>query len=610
MFLCITPSCFAQCGEPIKSSDQNNMDNAIKAYESKKFTNAYTLFKKVAARNPNSPDVNFYLGMIATKRDNKPAAIRKYFTKTIELCPEYENALAHFYMAVIHYTDENYEQAVQELNRYFDLANNSKNPAYEEVYEEASNYLYWSKFLADAELHKAPFQPKVIKGVSSKYDELLPYFTWDKQQAYYLRIVPEDLPPTFYSRQMVDKIPQLMMSEFKNGNYSTGEVLPAPFNQTENEGGVTITADNKLLYYSLIRPTIDGYNNCDIYYSEFRGGVWTDIKPAGRQINNERYWDSQPSITPDGKYLYFASNRPGGVGGIDIWRCKRLPNGDWSRAENLGSRINTPRNEKCPFIHADGHTLYFASNGWQGFGGYDMYFININDNSIARPTNLGLPINTEEDNICFGVTIDGEKAYFSGKMPEYDHVGGSDIFEFDLYPAARPEAMHLITATVTDSAQKPLDAIITVQHYGAEDAEYYVTEGECKFALSCDETNIITVEQDGYMPIIRAITPGYVKNGTYDQQQYILRPLKLNKRYPLNGINYNPTNKELSYKSKKILDAYVQFLQNHPMMHICICSPQNSEARVVYNYLLSKKLRKERLSVGGGSQLEIKIKQL
>jgi Tol biopolymer transport system component len=154
--------------------------------------------------------------------------------------------------------------------------------------------------------------------------------------------------------------------------------LPAPFNSGDPEGGVSLTADGRELYFSIIR-TVAGYANSDVYCVRRVDGVWQQPDALGPQVNGDRTWESQPTVSPDGRTLIFASNRKGGQGGIDLWRCHRLKNGDWSRAENLGPAVNTAGNERLPFIHADSKTLYFASNGWQGFGGYDMYFINLTD---------------------------------------------------------------------------------------------------------------------------------------------------------------------------------------------------------------------------------------
>ena len=259
-----------------------------------------------------------------------------------------------------------------------------------------------------------------------------------------------------------------------------------------------MTADNRELYYPVIRR-FRGYNNSDIYFTCPDSNGWRPIVNAGENVNGADTWESQPSITPDGQWLYFASNRKGGLGGTDIWRCHRKADGTWGKAQNLGSAVNTPGNERCPFIHADGHTLYFSSNGWQGFGGYDMYFIDLDKKEQTKPINLGLPINTEEDDIAFGVTPDGTHAYYAGRTSGPDRMGGADVLMFDLYATARPEGMTLRTVTIVGPDGKPLEGTIEVNHGSPTPALYRAdNQGRCSILLSTSKANALTVAAPGH----------------------------------------------------------------------------------------------------------------
>lgn len=603
------------CGYRFKPSDQAQFDKAIESYKAKRYTESAASLRKLSARNPKAADPYFYLGMIAVKHDYNTAAIRRYFTKLLEVCPEYPSPLAYFYNGVILYTDNRFEEAVEMFDRYFSMSSMHPDPETDAVYEEASNYLYWSRFLAEAELNKAPFNPRVILGISSHEDEILPYISWDGSQAYYLRKVPLEKKKTYYVRDYEEKAWKMYMSRWRDTCFSTGEELPAPFNQHESEGGVSMTSDNRLLFYSVAERTKEGYNNCDIWYSEWKGGAWSEIKNAGRQVNGEKSWESQPSITPDGQYLYFASNRAGGIGGTDIWRCRRLPNGDWSRAENLGSSVNTAGNEKCPFIHADGHTLYFASDGWQGFGGYDMYFINISDASIQCPTNMGLPFNTEDDDICFGADAAGTHAYFAGRSVEYAGVGGRDVFRFELYPAARPEPMKPAVIQVCDSLGNPIEAVAVVRRYGADEARYLSDgkTGETVMMLSEKEDNVVSVEAEGFLPWVKVVRHGEMKRAKNHSEKALLKPLRLHAAIELPKDIFTGKDPILTAQGREILDQYAAFLQEHPMVHISIAGPSAAKVRAVYDYLLSKKLRKERLQIrqeAPSAQIQMKIIQL
>lgn len=583
------------CHPHFSGSDKSDFDKGIEAYNNKRYQQCLSLMRKVSQRNRTAADPYFYMGISAVKCGERPAAIRSHLTKLFKYCPDYPNALAYFYMGVVEYTYKNYEDAVVQLNRYFDIANQQPNPAYDVVYEEASTYLYWSEFLAQAQQNQVPFYPTILRGPSSRYNEHRPFITPDGKELYYLREIPDPRKKTFYSREQDNMVLRLFVSRWKDTAYTAGEQLPLPFNRDDVEmSNITSTADGNLIFLSVMSSD-NGHPNCDIYYCRRTNGKWGALQNAGRNVNGERTWDSQPSITPDGQYLYFVSNRSGGQGGDDIWRCRRLANGDWSRAENLGPAVNTPGNEKSPFIHADGKTLYFASNGWQGFGGYDMYFIDLTDTYLQRPTNLGLPINSEENDISFNVSTDGKQGYFAGKSTEWAGIGGNDIFSFELYPAAQPEEMDIVSGTLLTSSGKKAQGTIAVLRQKS-DADLYAvdsSDGRFAIALSARNSNTVIVNIENCMPRV-AIGNAHQLRRDLNAADFTAQPAVLWGRYTLplasNVAKSIATNRQMA----TILDAYADYLLQHPRMHIRIEATTIDEAKTIYDYLLSRQLRAER----------------
>ena len=480
------------------SAETSRMERAVKDYQKGRYRPSTEELRKLAALYPDNPDIYFYLGLNAVKRNFNVTGIRRYFPQVLKLNPNYPDAVAHYYVGLIHYTDMEYDKAEEDFKRYFEIANSSGTPESDAIYMEASNYLYWSQFLAEAYRNLAPFDPHVVAGLSTPEEEAMPFITVDGQHCYLLRSTSSASRTSYYSREMEEKRLQLYVCDRKDTLFGTGSLLKAPFNQGDPEGGVTLTADNRELYYPVIRR-FRGYNNSDIYFTCPDSNGWRPIVNAGENVNGADTWESQPSITPDGQWLYFASNRKGGLGGTDIWRCRRKADGTWGKAQNLGSAVNTPGNERCPFIHADGHTLYFSSNGWQGFGGYDMYFIDLDKQEQTKPINLGLPINTEEDDIAFGVTPDGTHAYYAGRTSGPDRMGGADVLMFDLYATARPEGMALRTVTIVGPDGKPLEGTIEVNHGSPSPALYRAdNQGRCTILLSTSKANTLTVAAPGH----------------------------------------------------------------------------------------------------------------
>ena len=574
-----------ECGSEIKAADRAAFDKAVGLFENRQFKESAQAMRKVASRNPNAPDPQFWLGLTAAKDGFNTTAIRRYFGRCIELCPDYPNPLAHYYMGVIYYTDDRYDDAVAELERYFSLAEGSNDRAVNIVYEEASNYLYWSRFLAEATLNEAPFNPHRLAGASSlKNDEMLPYITVDGSEIFYLRQLPEQQSPTFYHSDIERKQWRLCSSRWHDTCFDKGSVMPPPFNSGDPEGGVSLTADGNELYFSIIRDN-SGYANSDIYCVRCVDGRWQQPEPLGRQVNSPDSWESQPTVSPDGSLLLFASNRKGGHGGIDIWRCRRLPGGDWSRAENLGDAVNTMGNEKFPFLAADGRTLYFLSDGWQGFGGFDVYFANLSDPYGNRPTNLGLPINSDADELSFGVTADGRRAYFSGRLPD---SRSNDILVFDLYPSARPEPMRLCRLQAFDTLGRPLNASVSLLSGSVYHAD---GDGVISTVLSEQYDNVLTFTADGCLPYVLRLRASDVLRGRVGEGVTLLPAVS--------GMV-----QRFDVADEAALTALAQWLIDNPRVRLAVECPKKGDAEKAYSFLKQKNIRADRLTFRGGTDIQ------
>ena len=577
------------CNVAVSQADAKSYAEALRLYEAHSYKEAAQKMRRVASRNPQSADPQYWLGMMAVKDGYNATAIRRYFSRCISLCPSYPEGLAHYYMGVIHYTDEHYEEAVDEFNQYFARANDASDRSLLAVYEEASNYLHWSQFLMEASLNTAPFDPHKVEAASSKHPEAMPYFTLDGREVYFLRQLPAKREVTVYSQEFEVKQWKLYSSRLDT-MAARGKELPAPFNQGDQEGSVTLTADGSVLYYSKIKGG-RGYANSDLYRVRHEAGTWQSPEPLGALINGERSWEAQPSVSPDGSTLYFASNREGGYGGIDIWRCRRLKNGDWSRPENLGSAINSAGNEKFPFIAADGYTLYFLSDGWQGFGGYDVYMANLNDPFANRPTNLGLPINSEGDEGPLGVTPDGKRAYYAGRL---DGSASTDVLIFDLYPAAQPEPMCWAAITVKTPTSQEADVVLSLTRQGAPTAVYVAhSDVPTAMMLSMREDNLVVATANGMLPEVMVVTATDAARGKRLPKEVQLKPMQVGTRIPIPR-----------QATRLWLEGWKQYLIDNPRVHLQIEYPHKADAKEVYDYFVGSGLRAERFVYRGGTDVE------
>lgn len=294
-------------------------------------------------------------------------------------------------------------------------------------------------FAMEAVKNPVPFDPQTVgNGVNSDSDEYLPSLTADGSTMIFTR--RDDYDENFYSS-----------SRQPDDSWGKAEYLEG-VNTTQNEGAQTISADGSWLVFTACNRRNDGsLGSCDLYWSQQKNDTWTKPTPFSNAINSAD-WDAQPSISPDGKTLFFSSTRPGGLGGKDLWFTTRLPGGKWTTPANLGPGINTRGEEQTPFLHPDGQTLYFTSDGLPGMGDNDLYFVRKNpDGAWGVPQNLGYPINTKASEGTLTVSLDGKTAYFAAIRPG-SNKGSIDIYSFELPVHARPQPVTYAKARVTDAS--------------------------------------------------------------------------------------------------------------------------------------------------------------
>ncbi len=223
----------------------------------------------------------------------------------------------------------------------------------------------------------------------------------------------------------------LAYSEKIDGEWSFPRVLMEELQVDEDVYPASLSYDGNTLF--IYRN--DNFTG-NLYTSTYAEGRWSSLTRLNENINT-KYWESHASLNKPGDTLYFTSNRKGGFGGLDIYYSVKGSNGDWGKAVNLGSAINTKYNEETPFITADGKTLYFSSYGHYNMGGYDvLYTTKLSDGSWAVPINAGYPINTTDDDVFFNPVHNGTFAYF----PRYrdEGFGRTDLYRLEIFSKTHP----------------------------------------------------------------------------------------------------------------------------------------------------------------------------
>lgn len=289
----------------------------------------------------------------------------------------------------------------------------------------------------------------------------------------------------------------IYMSVRTEEQWSAPKNIGSPANSTVHDATVGIDPDgSRMIIYRTQRDLVSG----DLYEINKHAGQWQPPVQLTPMINSDAH-EPSASIAPGGEEIYFTSDRPGGFGGRDLYRIRRLPNGEWSMPLNLGANINTAQDEDAPFMHSDGLTLFFSSNGHNTMGGYDVFKATLIDgdmNGWSTPENMGHPLNTVNDDIYFALSADGTTGYFSSERS--GGLGMQDIYQVE-FPTSQLDYV-LARGVVTDTAEEPVRARVTLTDKdGSEVLGVYNTNastGRYIMVLAPGQEYAITVEAPGF----------------------------------------------------------------------------------------------------------------
>jgi len=356
----------------------------------------------------------------------------------------------------------------------------------------------------------------------------------------------------------------------------------ANFNSDENEGSATFTPDGLTMIFAATAKD-DQTGSSDLYQADLVGGKWTNIRNL-TALNTEA-WESHPSLSADGKTLYFVSDRDGGIGEQDIYVSTRVGD-NWTTPQNLGPQINTKAHEASPYIAADGKTLYFSSKGHPGLGGFDV-FVSKNTGGVwSTPENAGLPINSPYDDMFYSAQLGSQHAFVSSNRDST--LGGLDIFSVEPNPFAS-EGVTVVHGYVRDAQTKaPLTASVditnlrtneTVARFRSNDST-----GEYLVVLQPGESYSITAEAEGYL----FYSDRYDVSNRRDvslQHDILLNPTLSGRTRLLVFFDFNSAT--LKSESFPDLNRAVTVLKNNPQMNVTVAGYTDSVGSDEYNKVLS-----------------------
>lgn len=381
----------------------------------------------------------------------------------------------------------------------------------------------------------------------------------------------------------------------ENGNWTKPISLSPNINSQFNEGTCTISADGRTLIFTNCegRQTLGG---CDLFIAFKTGSDWSEPKNLGQNINS-RSWDSQPALSADGRKLFFVSDRGGGFGKRDIWMSFKNHQDNWEKAVNLGSVVNTREDEVSPFIHVNGVSLFFASQGFPGFGGYDIFKSEKGVDGWTTPKNIGYPINTHEDQVSLFVSTNGKNGYYSFETKEPRGKSQSLLYGFEFPPTGILEQKSIyLTGNIYDvETKEPLEATIELYDLALDQQLAIFSSdpvtGEY-FSILNEESKIaLYVDREGYL--FESVSFQIDTDSlTSVRRDIYLKPIRKGSSVRLNNVFFEFNSASLTIDSKTELDKVVDFLSNNPSVKIIISGHTDEQGTEDYNMVLSEKRAK------------------
>ena len=510
----------------------------------------------------------------------------------------------YFNLGVLNFSIGNYQKALEYFEKYLTYHETSGS-----MVELARNNIERCRFAIHAVANPVPFNPANIgDSINTTLDEYWPSLSVDERTIVYTVRLPKEPEVGIKGTKWQEDFYTSTRNE--DGTWSKGIPVGSPLSTVFNEGAQSLSSDGKTMYYTICQ------GDCDLYFSTINSdGSWGHPLKLPPAINSEKSSEKQPSISPDGQMLYFVSNRPGGLGGFDIWVSVKNPNEVWGNAVNLGQPVNSPGNEQSPFIHFDNKTLYFSSNDHIGMGGQDIFVSHLTDSGKwSEPLNLGYPINTCKNEEGLVVNAIGKTAYYSSN---YIPDKGMDIYTFELYPEIQPIPSSYVTGTIRDyTTLKPVEAhisLIDLQSKRETMNSCSSVTGGFMVCLPSDNSYALFAQAPGYL----FYSENFNLKGLYSFDKpyhldVLLKPVRQGEVTIMRNVFFETDSYELLPESTVELDRVVETLSQNPTIKVEIGGHTDNQgapdynqklserrAKSVVDYLLSKSVSPERVSWKG-----------
>ena len=585
MIVLLSTTIFAQPGGKLTTKSKKAIkfyENATRHYDNYNNLGCIEEVNKAIAEDPKFIEAYYLLASTYSDLKQTQDAISVY-EKAISIDEEFYPG-AFYLVASLQLSIGKYENAGNNFQKFLKFKGES--PIKQ---KGAIKGLEVVQFALEQLNNPVPFEMiNMGKNINSENDEYLPAITADEQTLIITVRRPKDEQTVSQATKLEE---DFYFSNKINGEWNKAEPVGPPLNTHGNEGAQCISPDGQYIYYTACNRA-EGRGSCDIYFSRKIGNTWSTPENLGEPINTSS-WESQPSISSDGKTLYFASSREGGKGNIDIWKSILDESGKFGVPINLGDSINTRYNEMSPFLHPDNQTLYFSSDGMLGMGGKDIYYSRKNkDGEWTKPINIGYPINTFADEINLLVNAKGDLAYFSSDKP--GGFGKYDLYSFELYQKARPQMVSYMKGKVYDAETlRKLDAKFELLNLETGEivaqSKANPVSGEFLVCLPVGKSYALNVSKDGYL----FYSENIALEGIHSEikpfiKDVPLKPIKVGEIVVLRNIFFETDKFELKNESKVELNKLIDLLKLNKSLKIEISGHTDNVGNEKYNFTLSE----------------------
>lgn len=562
----------------------------------------------------------------------------KMYKEVVTYCPEF-SADVYYKMGYIYYFLNDKGEASKNFKLFLEFKSDDRSRYGEnyaaqkaEIEEILPEIEFYDKFYSDLK----PFKPTMVPNVSSKKHEYLPMLSPDSELIFYTRKGAEEERGVMEA--VVEEFTVSLRADLLS-DFNTGDKMKKPFNLPvyANYGGVSLSLDNKEMFICACQYVdYQDHANCDIYVTHFErsgeGGndfTWTALENLGPAINTKDGWEAQPTLSADGNTLYFASWRDSSQQ-TDIYYSTRGADGKWTQAKPVPGNINSAGHDKAPFLHQDSETLYFVSDCSSdrlGAGGSDIFYTRKSDDGTWQdPINIGVPINTEANEVGLVVSYDGHVAYYTFFNV---NTNSYDIFYFDLYEEAQPKEVKIYKGIVKNQQGEPVeDATVEVSYKETgESVEFKVNGDDGTFTavvMAEEEQDVmITLKKEGYSfdtKLVQAEQVADTVTTTVKGIDMEIDVIEVGKAFTIDDILYETDSYVLSDDSKFILDQFVKFLNENPTVTVTIQGHTDdvgdnarnktlseNRAKGVMEYLISKGISASRLKSEGYGETRPKL---